>query len=137
MKAWLETRFAQVPPRGGLGDAVHYSLSRWELLCRFLDDGRVELDTNTVERAIRSVTLGRKNHLFADRTAATNRWATVRSLITTAKLTKDEPFDYLRDVLEHLTNDHAMSQIDDLLPWMGRRQSPQQHDRRIRNGRLQ
>ena len=50
MKAWLGMRFAQVPPRGGLGDAIRYALSRWDLLCRFLDDGRIELDTNTVER---------------------------------------------------------------------------------------
>jgi transposase len=65
MKAWLDQQLRQIPPRGGLADAIRYSLGRWELLCRFLDDGRVELDTNTVERAIRPVTLGRKNHLFA------------------------------------------------------------------------
>jgi transposase len=117
MKAWLETRFAQVPPRGGLADAIRYTLSRWDLLCRFLDDGRIELDTNTVERAIRPVTLGRKNHLFAGSDGGANRWATVCSLITTAKLNNVEPFAYLKDVLERLSDGHPMSRLADLLPW--------------------
>jgi transposase len=117
MKAWLEMRFAQVPPRSGLADAIRYTLSRWDLLCRFLDDGRIELDTNTVERAIRPVTLGRKNHLFAGSDGGANRWATVCSLITTAKLNNVEPFAYLTDVLQRLSDGHPMSQLDDLLPW--------------------
>jgi hypothetical protein len=117
MKAWLQMRFAQVPPRGGLADAIRYTLSRWDLLCRFLNDGRVELDTNTVERAIRPITLGRKNHLFAGSDGGAHRWATVCSLITTAKLNDVEPFAYLRDVLERLSDGHPMSQLDDLLPW--------------------
>jgi transposase len=117
MKAWLQTRFAQVPPRSGLADAIRYTLSRWDLLCRFLDDGRIELDSNTVERAIRPVTLGRKNHLFAGSDGGANRWATVYSLITTAKLNDVEPFAYLEDVLQRLSDGHPMSRIDDLLPW--------------------
>jgi hypothetical protein len=117
MKAWLETRFAQIPPRGGLGDAIRYTLSRWDLLCRFLDDGRIELNTNTVERAIRPVTLGRKNHLFAGSDGGANRWATICSLIATAKLNDVEPFAYLRDVLQRLSDGHPMSRLDDLLPW--------------------
>jgi transposase len=117
MKAWLEMRFAQVPPRSGLADAIRYTLSRWDLLCRFLDDGRIELDTNTVERAIRPVTLGRKNHLFAGSDGGANRWATVCSLITTAKLNDVEPFAYLKDVLRRLSDGHPMSRLDELLPW--------------------
>jgi transposase len=73
--------------------------------------------TNTVERAIRPVALGRKNHLFAGSDVGAARWATICSLITTAKLNNVEPFAYLRDVLERLSNGHAMSRIDDLLPW--------------------
>jgi transposase len=117
MKAWLEMRFAQIPPRGGLADAIRYTLSRWEVLCCFLHDGRVELDTNTVERAIRPVTLGRKNHLFAGSDDGADRWATVCSLITTAKLNDVEPFAYLQDVLERMSSGHPMSRLDDLLPW--------------------
>ena len=117
MRAWLEVQFGQIPPRGSLADAIRYTLSRWEVLCCFLRDGRVELDTNTVERAIRPVTLGRKNHLFAGSDGGADRWATVCSLITTAKLNDVEPFAYLQDVLERMSSGHHMSRLDDLLPW--------------------
>ena len=97
--------------------AIRSTLSRWNLLCRFLDDGRVELDTNTVERAIRPVTLGRKNHRFAGSDGGADRWATVCALITTAKLNDVEPFAYLQRVLERMSGGHPMSRFDDLLPW--------------------
>jgi transposase len=86
MKTWLQTQLNQIPPRSGLGDAIRYTLTRWGALCRFLDDGRIELDTNTVERAIRPVALGRKNHLFAGSDGGAARWAIVASLLATAKL---------------------------------------------------
>ena len=117
MKSWLQMQFAQIPPRGALADAIRYALSRWDALCCFLGDGRIELDTNTVERAIRPVALGRKNHLFAGSDGGANRWATVCSLISTAKLNDVEPFAYLQDVLERMSNGHPMSHLDDLLPW--------------------
>ncbi|EAQ33572.1 putative transposase [Nitrobacter sp. Nb-311A] len=117
MKAWLEMQLAQIPPRGGLADATRYALSRWDALCCFLNDGRIELDTNTVERAIRPVTLGRKNHLFAGSDGGAQRWATVCSLITTAKLNDVEPFTYLKDILERMSAGHPMSRLDQLLPW--------------------
>jgi transposase len=117
MKAWLQMQLAQILPRGGLGDAIRYALSRWSALCCFLDDGRIELDNNTVERAIRPITLGRKNHLFAGSDGGATRWATVSSLITTAKLNDVEPFAYLKDVLERMSNGHPMNRLDDLLPW--------------------
>ena len=117
MKAWLETQLTHIPPRGGLADAIRYALTRWSDLSRFLNDGRIELDTNTVERAIRPITLGRKNHLFAGSDRGAARWATVCSLITTAKLNNVEPFAYLKDALMRLSNGHPMSQLDDLLPW--------------------
>jgi len=65
LEPWLERELHRVPPRSGLAEAIRYALSRWTALCRFLDDGRIALDTNTVERAIRPIALGRKNHLFA------------------------------------------------------------------------
>ncbi len=83
----------------------------------FLDDGRIELDNNPVERAIRPVTLGRKNHLFAGSDGGADRWAIVASLIATAKLNEVEPYAYLKDVLERMTNGHPINRIDELLPW--------------------
>ncbi len=106
-----------MPPRGGLAEAIRYALTRWPALSRFLDDGRVELDNNPVERAIRPVALGRKNHLFAGSDGGAERWATVCSLITTAKLNDVEPYAYLRDALERMVDGHPMSRLDDLLPW--------------------
>lgn len=117
MKQWLEVELTRIPPRAGLADAIRYTLSRWTALGLFLDNGHIELDTNTVERAIRPVTLGRKNHLFAGSDGGAARWATVASLLTTAKLNNVEPFAYLKDVLERMSNGHPMSRLDDLLPW--------------------
>ena len=117
MKPWLEMELGRIPGRGGLAEAIRYALSRWPALCRFLEDGRVDLDNNPVERAIRPIALGRKNHLFAGSDGGGARWATVCSLIATAKLNDVEPFAYLRDILERMTNGYPMSRIDDLLPW--------------------
>jgi len=117
MKSWLQMQFAQIPPRGALADAIRYALSRWDALSCFLGDGRIELDTNTVERAIRPVALGRKNHLFAGSDGGAKRWATVCSLIATAKLNDIEPFAYLTDVLERMSSGYPASRLDELLPW--------------------
>ncbi len=65
LRDWLEAQLSRIPGRGALAEAIRYALSRWQGLTRFLHDGRIELDTNPVERAIRPVALGRKNHLFA------------------------------------------------------------------------
>ena len=100
-----------------IAEAIRYALVRWPALCRFLDDGRIELDTNPVERAIRPVALGRKNHLFAGSDGGGDRWAMVSSLVTTAQLNEVEPNAYLRDVLERMVTGHPMSSLDELLPW--------------------
>lgn len=117
MKPWLESQLARVPPRSALAEAIRYALARWPALCRFLDDGRVELDTNAVERAIRPIALGRKNHLFAGSDGGAERWAVVASLLATAKLNDVEPYAYLTDVLDRMTNGHPINRIDELLPW--------------------
>lgn len=117
MKSWLEHHLPRLPERGGLADAIRYALGRWSELSLFLDDGRVELDNNSVERAIRPVALGRKNHLFAGSDGGADRWAIVSSLITTAKLNAVEPFAYLRDILDRMVAGHPMSRLDEFLPW--------------------
>lgn len=117
LKPWLEQELGRVPPHGALAEAIRYALGRWPALIRFLDDGRIELDNNTVERAIRPIALGRKNHLFAGSDGGGHRWAVVASLIATAKLNGVEPYAYLKNVLEHLASGHPVSQLDELLPW--------------------
>lgn len=117
LKSWLEAQLTRIPMRSALAEAIRYALTRWPALCRFLEDGRVELDNNTVERAIRPVALGRKNHLFAGSDGGADRWAIVASLIATAKLNNVEPYAYLKDVLERMTQGHPARDLDNLLPW--------------------
>lgn len=117
LKPWLEAQLPRIPQRGKLAEAIRYALVRWVGLCRFLDDGRVELDTNPVERAIRPVALGRKNHLFAGSDRGARRWATVSSLVETAKLNGVEPYSYIADVLQRMVEGHPANYLDELLPW--------------------
>lgn len=104
---WLDAQLRLVSGRSTLADAIRYALSCWHGLTRFLNDGCVELDTNPVERAIRPVTLGRKNHLFAGSDGGGHRWAVISSLITTCKLNDVEPYAY--DVLQRMVDGHRQS----------------------------
>lgn len=117
LRLWLEVQLPQLPGRGNLTEAIRYALSRWDGLTRFLQDGRIELDTNPVERAIRPVALGRKNHLFAGSDGGGERWAILCSLIETCKLNDVEPYAYLRDVLTRMVDGHPINRLDELLPW--------------------
>ncbi|MFG1275168.1 IS66 family transposase [Xanthobacter flavus] len=122
--AWLEAQLAQVSGRSSLAEAIRYALSRWEALTRFLHDGRIELDTNPVERAIRPVALGRKNHLFAGSDGGGHRWAVICSLIETAKLNDVEPYAYIADVLQRMVDGHPVNRLDELLPWAWKAGNP-------------
>ncbi|MEQ1864978.1 MAG: IS66 family transposase [Micropepsaceae bacterium] len=117
LKIWFETQLANIPGRSKLAEGIRYALSRWSALTGFLDDGRIELDTNPVERAIRPVALGRKNHLFAGSDGGGERWAVVCSLVETAKLNGVEPYSYLADVLQRMVAGQPKARLDELLPW--------------------
>lgn len=117
LRLWLEVQLPQLPGRGNLAEAIRYALSRWDGLTRFLQDGRIELDTNPVERAIRPVALGRKNHLFAGSDGGGERWTILCSLIETCKLNDVERYAYLRDVLTRMVDGHPINRLDELLPW--------------------
>ena len=117
MEPWLRSKLETISQKGKLAEAIRYALSRWEGLARFLDDGRIELDSNTVERAIRPIALNRKNALFAGSDGGGRHWAVLASLVETCKLNSVEPQAYLADVLTRLVNHHPNSRIDDLLPW--------------------
>jgi hypothetical protein len=113
---FLKSRLETVSKKGKLAEAIRYVLSRWDGLCRFLDDGRVELDSNVVERAIRPIALTRKNALFAGSDGGAEHWAVIATLIETCKLNDVEPHAYLTDVLTKLVNAHPNSRLDELLP---------------------
>ena len=114
---WLEAQLAAVSGKSTIAEAIRYALSRWDGLARFLDDGRIEIDSNVVERAIRPIALGRKNHLFAGSDGGGEHWAVVASLIETCKMNGVDPQAYLRDVLARIVARHPMSRIDELLPF--------------------
>ena len=118
---WLRAKLALISQKSKLAEAIRYALSRWEGLTRFIDDGRIELDNNTVERSIRPIALNRKNALFAGSDGGAEHWATIASLIETCKLNDIDPLAYLTDVLTRIVNGHPNSDIDQLLPWTYRR----------------
>lgn len=117
LEPWLREKLGLISQKTKLAEAIRYTLSRWEGLTRFLDDGRVEIDSNVVERSIRPIALNRKNALFAGSDGGAEHWAVIASLIETCKLNDVEPLGYLADVLTRIVNGHPNSQIDDLLPW--------------------
>lgn len=123
---WLEAQLPGIQQSSKLAEAIRYALVRWDGLTRFLRDGRIELDTNPVERAIRPVALGRKNHLFAGSDSGAKRWATICSLIETAKLNSVEPHAWLADILERMVDGHPVNRLDELLPWNWSPQTPAQ-----------
>ena len=115
--AWLEAQLARLPGRAPTAEAIRYALNHREGLERFLDDGRIEIDSNVVERAIRPVVLSRKNALFASGDDGGARWAAVASLVETCKLNGADPQRYFADVLTRLVNGWPQSRIDELMPW--------------------
>ncbi|RUT96441.1 transposase, partial [Mesorhizobium sp. USDA-HM6] len=117
LEPWLREKLGLISQKTKLAEAIRYTLSRWEGLSRFLDDGRIELDSNTVERSIRPIALNRKNALFAGSDGGAEHWAVIASLIETCKLNNVEPLGYLADVIARIVNGHPNSKIDDLLPW--------------------
>jgi transposase len=114
---WLRQQLGLISQKSKLAEAIRYALSRWDGLTRFVDDGRVELDSNIVERAIRPIALNRKNALFAGSDGGGDHWAIVASLVETCKLNGVDPQAYLADTMARIANRHPNNEIDDLLPW--------------------
>ena len=117
LEPWLRARLETISQKTKLAEAIRYALSRWEGLTLFLDDGRVEIDNNTVERSIRPLALTRKNALFAGSDGGAEHWAILASLIETAKLGRVDPQAYITDAITRIVGGHPQSQIDQLMPW--------------------
>jgi hypothetical protein len=96
LKPWLEAQLEAVSGKSTIAEAIRYAITRWDGLTRFLDDGRIEINSNAVERAIGPIALGRKNHLFAGSDGGA--WAILASLIATCKMNGVDPQAYLADV---------------------------------------
>jgi transposase len=117
MKLWFEASLAKVSKSGKVAEAIRYGLNHWGGLLRFLDDGRIEIDSNTVERSMRGVALTRKNALFAGHDLGAEAWAMHASFFETCKLNSVDPLAWLTDVLTRLVNLWPASRIDELMPW--------------------
>jgi hypothetical protein len=116
LRRWFEQTLGRISGKSGLAAAIRYALSRWDALTLVLRDGRACLDNNAAERAMRPMTLGRKNWLFAGSDAGGERAAAIYSLTETAKLNMLDPEDYLRQVLRQIA-DHPVNRVHELLPW--------------------
>jgi transposase len=116
MQAWCKATQAKLSQKSGVAMAIRYALDRWSALLRFCEDGRVEMDNNAAERALRAVALGRKNYLFAGSDAGGERAAAIYSLLGSAKLNGIDPEKYLSSVLRRIA-DHPINRISELLPW--------------------
>ncbi len=118
MEPWLRAALATISQKSKLAEAIRYALARWEGLTRFVDDGTIEIDSNTVERSIRPITLTRKNALFAGSDGGAEHWAVVASLIETCKLNAINPEACRAATLTRIDQGHPKSRIDELLPWV-------------------
>lgn len=117
LNRYLEARNAQVSAKSKLGEAIRYALTRWDGLSRFIDDGRIDLDSNTVERSIRPLALNRKNALFAGSDEGGDNWAVIATLIECCKLNTINPHEWLTQALTRLANGHTANRVDKLMPW--------------------
>jgi len=117
-KIWLMQRLAEESAKSDLAKAIKYTLNHWNGLTVFLMDGRVEVDSNIVERTIRPIALGRRNALFAGSSRGAEAWAILSSIINTAKLHELDPQTYLADVLEKIVSGQTtVNRLHELLPW--------------------
>jgi transposase len=115
-KIWLDAHREVAPPKGLLGQAIGYTLSNWEKLIIYIEDGRLSPDNNLVENAIRPFVVGRKNWLFAGSPDGARASATFFSLIETAKANNLEPYSYLRLLFEKLPLVRTEHDLKALLP---------------------
>jgi hypothetical protein len=116
MHVWLKATLVKLSRKAELAKAIHYALERWLALLLFVDDGRVEMDNNAAERALRTVAIGRKNYLFAGSDVGGDRAAAMYSLLGSAKLNGIDPEAYMTELLRRVA-DHPINRIGELLPW--------------------
>jgi transposase len=116
LNAWFKESLSKLSKKSEVTLAIHYALGRWTQLLRYVHDGRLEIDNNAAERALRAVALGRKNYLFAGSDTGGERAAAMYSLLGSAKLNGLDPAAYLSYVLARIA-DHPINRIEDLLPW--------------------
>src|SRR3954465_2385402 len=116
LEPWLRGKLQMISQKTKLAEAIRYALSRWKGLTRFIGDGRVEIDSNVVERSIRPIALNRKNALFAGSDGGGEHWAIIASLSETCKLCDVDPQFYLADVIIRIVNNHPTAEATSCYP---------------------
>lgn len=118
LKILMEQALPELSRQSKSAKAIGYCLRHWAGLSVFLEDGRLEIDNNTVERSMRPISLGRKNSLFAGSDGGAETWAILASLLNTAKLNGLDPYAYLNDVVEQIVSGRVrIHELDQLLAW--------------------
>ena len=122
INAYLERERPQVLPKSPIGQAIGYTLSNWDALVRYWEDGDLEIDNNGAERSLRGVAVGRRNWTFLGSDNGGHTAAVLTSLIATCKRHHMDPFAYLRDVFQRISA-HPIKRLADLLPdkWLADR----------------
>lgn len=116
-KSWLDNSSESVTKESLLGAAITYSLHQWPKLVRYLDDGRLNIDNNRAERAIKPFVIGRKAWLFANTKTGAQASAALNSLVETSKINGVEPYDYLCRLLTELPKANTQEKLQQLLPY--------------------
>ena len=115
LKSWMLENYKSVLPKSTIGQALHYSLERFDKLMLYCADGKLEIDNNLIENAIRPVAIGRKNYLFAGSHQGARRAAMLYSFLGTCKINEVNPFEWLRATLAKIPT-YPVNQLTDLLP---------------------
>lgn len=115
--AWADATTAKLSAKSSLAGAFNYAINRRQALSRFITDGRLEVDNNIAENAMRCIALGRKNYLFAGSDTGGDRAASIYTIVQTAKLNCVNPEAYLRDILAKIADGHPINKLDALMPW--------------------
>ncbi len=114
---WADVTVTKLSAKSTLAEAFRYAINRRQALSRFISDGRLEIDNNIAENAMRCIAVGRTNYLFVGSDAGGDRAASIYTLVQTAKLNSVNPEAYLRDTLARIAEGHPISRVDDLMPW--------------------
>jgi transposase len=119
---WLVGERRRLSSKNALARAIQYALSRWEALIRYTGDGRLAIDNNVAERALRGIAITRKNFLFLGSEAGGERAAILYTVLESGKLNGLDPEAYLANVIDRMAKGHAINRLDELLPWNWQRQ---------------
>ena len=123
LHGWLVGQRRRLSSKNALARAIQYALSRWEALMRYTRDGRLAIDNNVAERALRGIAITRKNFLFLGSEAGGERAAVLYTVLESAKLNGLDPEAYLADVIDRMARGHPINRLAELLPWNWQRQA--------------